>query len=224
MSEKAKILSTITYDGDANIICEMKVLHNGNEITKTISLDEYINLLSENVKIKLPEVSSGFLPCGTLATWVSEKSRKALFFVPAEKQPLRVKDKLVFIPWPSILFLLSSTGETHMWAMKETELMQVNENSKLYKWPFGHVYNDGSLCTGSVETKFKELSQIRLVVGNILSGVNSHSNNGEDMGKNIQALIKGKLENYPLDSLIPVSDGAKTISEVISNIEKRRKK
>lgn len=215
---KTQIESVISYDAKGDMFCKMKVSNGRKSISKTLSLDEYINTISESVKITLPSVCSGFLPYGTLATWVSEKSRKALFFVPAGKRPLRIKDKLVFIPFPSVLFLLSTTGEVHMWSLQEQTAEQVNEGSKLYSWPFGHVYDDGRLCTGSVETKFTEFSEIPVVVGNILSGTNSHSNNGEDMGKNIQRLLKGNLENYPIDTLKPVKAGAKNVKDIFQRI------
>ena len=134
----------------------------GKEEARTISMDDYISLLtgSRVEVLKYINIPSGFLPKGVReASLNSTRSYIVDWVVPGKKRPFYYGrgDKIAkryVVPFPTLAFFLDVRDgyvrDKRVFALKEGD-------ETLYQYPFGNVGSGGSICMGNIVDK--ELSE-----------------------------------------------------------------
>lgn len=200
MPEKKFVIeSKLYFDSNGRMFCDTVAGNSSQKVSKTLTLDDYINLLADTRKVSVTiNTSSGYLPYGTIAT--REGTNGAiLYYVKPHKGLLSYKDKLYRVAYPATIFLFSKTGSTYVYAVKESSFEKVTTSTKLYQWPFGHVYTSGSVCTGSVVLKMGHFSDAPELAEKFFNAENSHTNNGTNVSSILHKL-EGK-DKFPVSLL-----------------------
>lgn len=209
--------SEIFYDskGDMFASVEMKDAK-GNVLTKTLSIDNYINYLAGTRKVKVEgEVSTGLLPVGTLAVSNSIDGTKSMYYF---KKPgmfcLDYKEELYRVPHPGIIFRFSSNNHTEVYSVKEEKLEDLNANTKLYLWAYGHGYGNGSICTGSVQLHLENFHMAEELADKFLNAANSHANSSVDIKETLDYFKNHNTKKYPKKFLKELNV-SKTLGDIL---------
>jgi len=115
---------------------------------KTISINELIAAVSKDL-----EITTGILPSGTRFYSGTKKQYCIGMQVPAKVRTVKfsMMDKSYMLPFPELLFVFSIRDKNII----KTKLFACippigRKHDMLYLFPFGNVYEDGSICWGSV--------------------------------------------------------------------------
>ncbi len=151
----------------------------GEVITKSLSYDDYKLVVLESGKEKTAYVPVRKLPEGYISGALStdEKTWKGLFFVPGAKRQF-VSDNfnmIAQIPYPSLVFAVSySEGRPWMkevYAVKAKSIDEIGEDTKLYRYPYGNVSREGSICMGNISVPDLKITEIGQFISAFFEGV-----------------------------------------------------
>lgn len=133
----------------ADEVCVKVQCEHGESIAKTISYDEFLKLLLGNTYSKMSPYRLG-VPEGTYDVMYTEPGEFSLVqIIDAQVFPVHYLDKVYEIPFPRLAFLTRVHGKkivkTCVFALKKGK---VSDETPLYNYPFGNVYDDGDICWG----------------------------------------------------------------------------
>lgn len=136
------ITSVLNTDSEYVDVC---VQNNGQEVRKTLSLNDYRRTCSELTMREEHVVHRvGALPAGYVDGGVEEDYHEAIIRVPAGKRPFIYHNKEYVIPFPTTVFHFTTIrGKAH-----STRVWFADEEGRLYRYPFGNVYKDNRICWG----------------------------------------------------------------------------
>ena len=134
---------------------------------------------------------------------------EAIMYVPAGVRPLLFGSSAahLIIPFPALVFYfrtkMGKVTISRVFAAKDEKL---TDNTKLYHYPFGNVYDDGKICWGgNVLPDIKRLSDFEKVVELFLgAGTNNdlYRNVGGVTQEQLLMKLKGK-KSFPNKWLVP---------------------
>lgn len=141
--------------------------YDGEELVEqtNMSIDDYISLLQgAHKKEALPaHVTLGKIPMGLYDGFKATEpgTLGGIFYIPPQKHQFILADsgarkrKAYYLPMPGLVFsVIFNKGHKQLmrcFAFKKWE----DDETVLYKYPFGNVANDGSVCMGSISPKGK---------------------------------------------------------------------
>lgn len=189
-----------------------------NSVTKTISLEDYINLLkgATTFEKEADEIKIGALPKGFVDGSVSsDGSLKAIIKIDKNTHFFALKEdsiqKNYFLPFPRLLFFLS-TGKNgkiisgNVFAIKDEE---IKENTIFYQYPFGNVNSSGSICFGNINEKATCLKEMDNIIFSFFNSItSSHYYNSKiysclNLSQLALAEHLSTLKEFPDEILIP---------------------
>lgn len=125
----------------------------GKVTSKVITFSEYINLLYESQEATSALQRIGRLPHGYFDGAIhptQDKTFRCVIVLPRTQMPVVYQGTEYIVPFPSLVFFfVVDTGritDSKLWALKDEN---PSENSMLYAYPFGNVYDTGQICWGS---------------------------------------------------------------------------
>ena len=130
---------------------------NGGSISRTLTLDQFIDVLGKSVKEEREYtlLKKDFFPAEARATWFSDyENYSCVWEVPASNRLLilhtALGDKHYHVPFPNLVFKIKVrsgmfTSKT-VFAMKEG-------SDELFHYPFGNVSEQGSICMGNISSE-----------------------------------------------------------------------
>lgn len=122
---------------------------------KSISVKDFLDALGK-VYFKNKNVFQapvGPFPDHTFMYCSGTRMDKILFYEPGKKRLFIQGDKPYMVHMPNVLFgMVYTGGKTYRVVTLYAWIFQgeLTENTRLYEYPFGHVYSDGRVCTGNV--------------------------------------------------------------------------
>lgn len=140
--------------GEVLVDCDFFRKRDGLNISKTLSLDDYIGVLSSSVKLNdnQPLLSIGKIPDTFFDGGISADGRVAgLFVYPAQKRYFKERSgEGKYIAFPALVFAFSTTTEGRLsksicFSSKTDTL---SPETQLYLYPYGNVSHCGSICWG----------------------------------------------------------------------------
>lgn len=187
--------------------------YDNKAVTKTLEIDDFCKLLSGNVKKEsIGNISSGILPEGTFYYEKGETGFKLGIYVPGGVHTLNFKNEFIEVPFPASVMLFSERSGLLAWRATTCKSQkELTKKTNLYHWPFGHVYDDGHVCVGNVQTKVNSERKIPDVIYNLYTAENSHANTGlTKIAENV-ALLEGKeYTSFPNEMLVDAKETLKT--------------
>ena len=123
-------------------------------ISKTLSLEDYINVLSSSVKLKneQPLLSIGKIPNTFFDGAISGDGRVAGIFVyPAQKRYFKEaggEGKYIAFPTLVFAFCTNTDGRLSRSFCFSSKTDELTPDTKLYLYPYGNVSHHGSICWG----------------------------------------------------------------------------
>lgn len=120
-------------------------------VLKNISYQDFVELLTES-RMNDDKVNRiGSLPFGFIdGGYESVTSTfEAILHLPAQERPMKYFEEVYIVPFPDLVFYLKAqkgrvtTSKVFALASGDT-----SEKAKLYRYPYGNVYEDGKICWG----------------------------------------------------------------------------
>ncbi len=187
-------------------------------ITKTLEISDFCELLmSKTYQKKIGNLTSGILPEGTFYYEKGDAGFKVGIYVPGGVHTLNFKHEFLEVPFPASVMLFSERNGLLAW--RATTCKSQNEltpKTKLYHWPFGHVYDDGHVCVGNVKTVVESEEKIPDVIYKLYTAENSHSNTSNTKLAENVALLEGKgYSSFPNEMLIKADEDLKTFLKMM---------
>lgn len=206
-----------TESANASVVIEQ----NGKEVKKTISINDYRRICSElNVAEGQKVRRVGELPAGFYDGGVNEDVYEAIIKLPGGKRPLFYHAKEYFLPFPDVVFYFKATSTSGN--VTSSKVWFLDREEKLFKYPYGNVYQDGSICWGgNVLPRIRCLKDFEKLVTLFFSAATN-----EHLYKETEALIDGKKvvlmqrelidyvskkEDFPMDLLVPYGRSIKEL-------------
>ena len=121
-------------------------------VLKHISYQDFVELLTESYKHDGAVNRIGTLPIGFIDGGYEKitSTYEAIMHLPAQERPMKYFDKVYIVPFPDLVFYLKAQkGNVTTSKVFALESGDTTENAKLYRYPYGNVYDDGRICWGS---------------------------------------------------------------------------
>ena len=173
---------------------------NGNVEVKTLDYETYLSILTKSVR-KDAYIHIGELPTGYQeAAYAGPETYKVFLSAAAQKRLMVYQGGHYWIPFPGCLFYLEvkkgAVCEKKIYCYTDEAL---RDESRLFRYPFGNVSVNGSICMGNIGTK-------RLSFG--------------EAGDFMELFFSGETNNdhYGKDHILPEY----SLSKLIQMLEKKR--
>lgn len=187
----------------------------GLETLKTVSLGDFVRLFDKSlVPVIEEEYSTMTLPKGaTKVAQASDDTFRVNVVYEAERRQLVFGKVIYHVPFPRLIFSFDvKKGKA---VGKRCFALKPNSN-ELYRYPFGNVSADGSICFGSIDLGAVTGGHcIDRIVDDFFHGVtnNDYYKAGETISPNFsQQQLLEKLKNmdtFPTEWLMPASGAGK---------------
>lgn len=141
-------------DADRDIV-ELTLWHQSATLKKTVAYDQFCEMLLEN-RQRRETVKLGLFPKEVLSVLVGEQEKTIFCFLPADIHFLgykRQKEELngYMVPYPGMIMAISWQAQracpVAVWCVNRT-VEWPDEDTVLYRFPFGNVSDTGSICMG----------------------------------------------------------------------------
>ena len=127
---------------------------NGQVDVKSLNYKTYLSLLTKSVHqneyIQLGEVPTGYKE----AAYADRDTYKIFLCAPAQKRLMVYQGGHYWIPFPGCLFFLEvkkgAVCHKYVYCYADEE---IKDESRLFRYPFGNVSSNGSICMGNILTK-----------------------------------------------------------------------
>ena len=119
---------------------------------KKIPMAEFLSLLQNSAAMG-QVMRIGRLPQGYYdgALSPAENTFKMAVSIPAAVRPLQYFDTVYVVPFPALMFIFCvATGRINVSEVVALDTDVPQEDSIVYHYPFGNVYNDGKICWGNI--------------------------------------------------------------------------
>lgn len=119
---------------------------------KKIPMAEFLSLL-QNSAVMGQVMRIGRLPQGYYdgALSPAENTFKMAVSIPAAVRPIQYFDTVYVVPFPALMFIFCvATGRINVSEVVALDTDVPQEDSIVYHYPFGNVYNDGKICWGNI--------------------------------------------------------------------------
>ena len=153
-------------------------------------------------------------------SYVDKNNFHGLFLIPGQVFFVTYCDKKYPVPYPSLLFSIrvvnGKVNKTNVFAVKETDKDRLDENTVLYNFPFGNVYQDGSICWGGNKLpQIDGLSEVLKGVIHLFYSAETNADLWNSKRVNIEVIkgsnpilssvyeILASMEEFPSDALVP---------------------
>lgn len=184
----------------------------GSVFKKIISMDDFTKMIltatddAEDSRIS----RLGTLPQGFIDGGMELGNMEAIMYVPPRKEIVNFFGTTYVVPFPALIFhFFVSNGKltkSLVFATKVNSMEQLGNETPLFHYPFGNVYNDGKICWGnSVLPVINSLKQMDEYVSLFFS---SGTNN--DLFHSIETKSKGKPVKLDQRSLLELLQGKKS--------------
>lgn len=126
----------------------------GTVATRTLTVDQFCKILrqSQEQSLDFNEWKKDFFPKDTLYAKIADyKNYDVVWAEKPGKRCFVYRDEHFFIPFPDLIFAISvrkgNVTSKYCYARKKSD------KKGLYKYPFGNVSSDGSICMGNISLK-----------------------------------------------------------------------
>lgn len=154
---------------------------NGGKQIKIIDPDDLVSALSSQAKIE-----TGLLPSNTRYFSSNGQISSIILEVKQHVRKINMCRELLNVPFPGCIMLVTlinqpngtkHISQTYFYCYKDIVL---NSKSRLYKFPYGNVFLNGTICWGSVPfPKITELFHVGVLPDTFLnSNFNGHIDSG----------------------------------------------
>jgi len=176
---------------------------------KTVRLSEFKGILDVSHDSKSDMVPIGTLPKGYFDGQLVADDRTSFIMticVASSKRHMNYYNELFHIPFPALMFKFQiKKGHVIVSEVFSLDTDRPSETSKLYRYPYGNVYDDGRICWGSNALKpvLQKKDLNHLVAMFFCSGTNDDLFKSSAYGTQRALLthLKGK-EKFPQNLLV----------------------
>lgn len=119
---------------------------------KKIPMADFLSLLQNSAAMG-QVMRIGRLPQGYYdgALSPAENTFKMAVSIPAAVRPVQYFDTVYVVPFPALMFIFCvATGRINVSEVVALDTDVPQEDSIVYHYPFGNVYNDGKICWGNI--------------------------------------------------------------------------
>ena len=119
---------------------------------KKIPMADFLSLLQNSAAMG-QVMRIGRLPQGYYdgALSPAENTFMMAVSIPAAVRPVQYFDTVYVVPFPALMFIFCiATGRINVSKVVALDTDVPQENSIVYHYPFGNVYNDGKICWGNI--------------------------------------------------------------------------
>lgn len=173
-----QLKSVIDLEDADYVQCDLEDTGTGECLSKKVPLQSYLKMLakaSDSDACIIPR-----LPSGTLGglRYFSDSSFYMEVYVEADVHPTAYMkpENMVLLPFPSLIFMISVKNgkmeSSRVYAVRE-KYRAVNDETELYMFPYGNVYDTGRVCWGSNFSVFNvpSVTDVEEVIGTFFSAV-----------------------------------------------------
>lgn len=183
-------------------------------LEKRMEPTKFAEVLLGSVKsdVKMLEVSSSLPECIKKARIGSDGCRgtfEAVMVFPAQKRGFSFADKIFYIPFPALVMkVVYVNGVKKNDCIFALDTDEPGDNSPLYNYPFGNVYNDGRICFGNIKVNVSCLEEAPRVFEDFICGRTNHDlyNDNRSGKRNMSqgefVEMLEKLDSFPMDQLV----------------------
>lgn len=188
-------------------------------VLKNISYQDFVELLTESRTSDCKVNRIGTLPVGFIDGGYETitSSYEAIIHLPAGTRPMRYFDEVYIVPFPDLVFYMKAQkGKITSSKVFALESGDTSEKAKLYRYPYGNVYDDGRICWGSNASTLPKIHCLKDFEKVVTLFFGAETNNDLYQSPKIEKdgvlvnmpqtelvkLLQGK-ENYPVEFLNP---------------------
>lgn len=120
-------------------------------VLKNISYQDFVELLTESRRSDCKVNRIGELPIGFIDGGYESitSTYEAIIHLPAQERPIKYFDEVYIVPFPDLVFYLKAQkGNVTASKVFALESSDTTPKAKLYRYPYGNVYEDGKICWG----------------------------------------------------------------------------
>lgn len=124
-------------------------------VKKTVSVDDFKTLLDKgaagNDMTLMPRFPEGMIDL----SWYNESNYVVTVFVPAQVRPTAYlkEENVQTLPFPSLVFSFTAgkgmMTSSRVFAVKDARKRSIDNDTELFKFPYGNVHFDGKICWGN---------------------------------------------------------------------------
>ena len=211
MQENIKIISETVFDKLGNCLMKVRYEEGGAVSEKVLPLDKYLALLGDATFMKSSDMFQiGRLPKGYFDAKVSSSDPStfdAVLVFKAQKRAMKFANKHWVVPFPALAFKFKVQAgvvtDGYCFGMASDV---PDEDSILYRYPFGNVSDIGRICYGNIRLdKMTSIMDVTAAVDEFFTG---ETNNDYFAGKNVVPYTQAemleklkKLDEFPLEWL-----------------------
>ena len=208
-----EITSKSYVDEQGNLYFDVSYKENDTVIEKRVSVETYLSLLDGHVReqerfVTIPRLSDNVLAA---QIGVEDKSSfSSLSAYKAENRAFAIAGEFFRLPFPALLmYVRGHKGVRQGVSIYAHDTDSPTDESQLYHYPFGNVYDDGRVCMGNIVSDgLSDLSTVDKVFDDFICGVTNEHLYGmqNKLGLTQLELVKyiEKLDKYPTDLLVPM--------------------
>lgn len=164
-------MAQFTIEGETPNIVKVEILETIQGLkkvfTKRINYNDFVKIIN-NSQIVEKMLRIGKLPSGFYDGNIDVNGGgfECLIVVPEGIKPLMYYESLFTVPFPSLLFYFKvRDGRVVSSSVHAMVSENVNDKTLLYKYPFGNVDEDGTICWGkNIVNKINDLRSIEKAV------------------------------------------------------------
>lgn len=219
--------SETVFDKLGNCLMKVRLEDDGFVEEKILPLEKYLavlgdcTLLKSNEKVHVGRVPSGYYDARVSAD--APDTFNAVLVYKEQKRAMAYGGKHWVVPFPALAFLFKvrkgilESGYAYALATDEPE-----DQTELFRYPFGNVSRDGKICFGNIKfPKLEKLSDADIVSDEFFMG---ETNGDYFTGKNAVAYNQAEMlsrlkkeEHFPLEWLTKQDSGsAVTLGQLVA--------
>lgn len=209
-------------DEKGNLFFDVSFRKKDELVEKRISVENFINLLNRNLREDEVYVNVPMLQAKLAGARISSKDKSsfyALYVYEAQKRAFSIAGEFFRLPFPALLFGVESLkGVRQSVTVYALDSDTPGEEAKLYHYPFGNVYENGTVCMGNiVSSKMESLKDAERVFDDFIMGeTNEHLYRMHNtMGLTQLELVKyiEKMEEFPSELLLPTQKSLRSFKQ-----------
>lgn len=153
-------------------------------------------------------------------SYIDSNNFHGLFLIPGQVFFVTYCNKKYPVPYPPLLFSIrvvnGKVNKTNVFAVKEEDKDKLGDDTMLYNFPFGNVYQDGSICWGgNVLPQINGLSEVLKGVIHLFYSAETNADLWNSKRVNIESIkgcnpilssvydVLSSMDTFPLEALVP---------------------
>lgn len=211
-------------DDEGNLYFDVGFQEGDERIEKRVSAEIFISLLDGNLRetekyVSIPKLASNIY--SVKISSIDKSSFDCLCVYKAEKRAFAIAGQFFRLPYPALLMVLKvRKGARNEMSMFALNTDSPTDDSELYLYPFGNVYEDGKVCMGNIVSKtIRSIQDVDFIFDDFISGItNEHLYRMQNnLGLTQLELVKyiEHMDSYPVELLKPANKNISSLKRFL---------